>query len=112
METRNGGQLFKIGAVARLTGASVHTIRKWEERHAAVSPSRSPGGKRLYTEIDVSRLSLIKKLVDSGLSLHSIANKNLDELTAQWVKLAAVRDAGPGPESIRVAVMGQGLRQP
>ena len=36
---------LKIGAVARLTGLSVHTLRKWEDRYGAVEPRRN-GARR------------------------------------------------------------------
>ncbi len=103
------GQLFKIGAVASLTGASVHTIRKWEERYGAVEPERSAGGKRLYSENDVQRLALIKKLADRGMSLQSIAGSSLDELAARWQQIAAVEEIGTKGTSARVAVFGAGL---
>ena len=88
MEGTAERQLFKIGAVARLTGISVHTLRKWEERHGAVHPRRSEGGKRLYTDADVQRLVLIKKLADQGLSLQSIAACSFDELADRWDRLS------------------------
>ena len=102
-------QLFKIGAVARLTGISVHTLRKWEERHGVVRPRRSKGGKRLYTDTDVQRLVLIKKLADHGLSLHSIAACSLDELADRWARLtrAEIPQSATGPA--RIAVLGTGV---
>ena len=109
MERAEDRQLYKIGAVARLTGVSVHTLRNWEEHHGAVHPRRSQGGKRLYSEADVQRLALIKKLADQGLSLHDIAECSLDELADRWARLSgAVTPVAPsGPT--RAAVLGTGL---
>lgn len=109
MTTSEEQQLFKIGAVARLTGVSVHTLRKWEQRHAVVKPHRSHGGKRLYTEGDVQRLALVKKLVDLGLSLQSIAGCSLDELADRWARLAGAELPAAQTGPVRVAVLGAGL---
>ena len=77
---------LKIGAVARLTGISVHTLRKWEDRYAAVQPRRTEGGERVYTRPDLKRLALIKRLSDAGLSLREIATLTLEELETAWVE--------------------------
>lgn len=102
-------QLYKIGAVARLTGISAHTLRNWEERHGAVHPRRSQGGKRLYSEADVQRLSLIKKLADQGLSLDSIASCSHDELAERWGRISGQQTYAAPAEPVRVAVLGSGL---
>lgn len=73
---------LKIGAVARLTGLSVHTLRKWEERYHAVVPSRTRSGGRLYSSEDVRRLALIRRLTQAGLPLAEAAGKSLGELEA------------------------------
>ena len=109
MEEAAERQLFKIGAVARLTGVSVHTLRKWEARHGAVRPRRSEGGKRLYTDADVQRLVLIKKLVDNGLSLHSIADCSFDELADRWARLTRAELPPPAIGPTRIAVLGTGV---
>ena len=36
--------LYSIGAVARMTGVPVGTLRAWEERYGLVVASRSAGG--------------------------------------------------------------------
>ena len=109
MERAEDRQLYKIGAVARLTGVSVHTLRNWEELHGAVHPRRSQGGKRLYSEGDVQRLALIKKLADQGLSVREIAECSVDDLADRWARLSgavtSVTTSGP----TRAAVLGTGL---
>ncbi len=109
MEETAERQLFKIGAVARLTGISVHTLRKWEERHGAVHPRRSKGGKRLYTDADVQRLVLIKKLADHGLSLPSIATCSFDELADRWDRLSRAELPSAVSRHSRIAVLGTGV---
>jgi len=73
--------LYRIGALARLSGLSTHAIRVWERRYGAASPQRAPGGARLYTEIDLQRFQLIKRLLDRGYSTRAIANLDLAQLT-------------------------------
>ncbi len=106
---------LKIGAVARLTGISVHTLRKWEDRYAAVQPRRTEGGERVYTRPDLKRLALIKRLSDAGLSLREIATLTLEELETAWVE--AVQTQGTAlslsgasvPDTIRVVILGDVL---
>lgn len=43
------------------------------ERHGLVSPSRTPGGTRLYSAEDVTRLVRIGELLADGLNLAGIA---------------------------------------
>ena len=43
------------------------------ERHGLVSPARTPGGTRLYSAADVTRLIRIGELLDDGLNLAGIA---------------------------------------
>ena len=107
VSTKEAASRFKIGAVARLAGVSVHTIRKWEERYGAVSPQRSEGGGRVYTRDDVERLVLIKKLADSGHALRDLATLSLVDLTQAWrqvpgADIPAVDEEVP----IRTAILG------
>ena len=53
---------YGIGAVARLTGLSDHTIRVWERRYGAVVAARSASGRRVYVAEDVEKLRLLKLL--------------------------------------------------
>ncbi len=65
--------LYRIQAVARATGISEHALRVWERRYASLSSQRSPSGYRLYTDEDVSRIRLIKELLDQGHAIGEIA---------------------------------------
>ena len=66
--------LFDISTVARLTGLSTANIRIWEKRYEVVQPERSESGRRLYTEQDVSRLTLLKTLSDHGHPIRTTAS--------------------------------------
>jgi DNA-binding transcriptional MerR regulator len=88
---------LKIGAVAKMAGVSVHTLRKWEERYNAVEPARTEGGGRVYSNEDVERLILIKQLAGAGLGLRQIAHLPLAELTALHDKVSQPSDAQAVP---------------
>ena len=64
---------YPLRAVIRRTGLTADVIRAWERRYGAVSPSRSEGGQRLYSEHDVIRLSLLRKATAEGHSIGEIA---------------------------------------
>jgi len=74
------GGLYRIGTVASLTGVTTHAIRVWERRYQALSPARSAGGSRLYTDDDVQRLRLIKQLLFQGYTISQVANLDMQEL--------------------------------
>jgi CheY-like chemotaxis protein len=65
--SRDSRPIYGIGAVGRLLGITPSTIRTWEERYGAVSPQRSPGGRRLYSRDEVERLRFVKMKVDEGI---------------------------------------------
>lgn len=73
---------YRIGAVAKMTGVSVATLRVWQTRHRVVEPSMSEGGQRLYTDQEVKKLALIKGLNLAGHSMGSIASLSVDQLQA------------------------------
>ncbi|MEM7247572.1 MAG: MerR family transcriptional regulator [Acidobacteriota bacterium] len=66
--------------VTQRTGLSPHVLRVWERRHQVVSPIRTEGGHRLYSQEDVTRLSLLAELTRSGHRIGSLAALTLDQL--------------------------------
>ncbi len=100
---------YRIGAVSRLTGVPADTLRVWERRYQVVVPVRTGSGTRLYGAEDVGRLTLIKRLVERGDAISSVANLNL----AQLRERVSGTDL-PEPEQdlgrpCRVAVLGVAL---
>jgi len=63
---------YPIRAVSKLTGVSIDTLRAWERRYQAVTPTRDERG-RLYSESDVLRLRLLNQAVVSGHSIGRVA---------------------------------------
>jgi DNA-binding transcriptional MerR regulator/methylmalonyl-CoA mutase cobalamin-binding subunit len=71
-----------IRVVSQRTGLSTPVLRAWERRYQAVTPSRSEGGQRLYSDHDLRRLQLLATAVDGGRSIGLIADLGLTELEA------------------------------
>jgi MerR family transcriptional regulator, copper efflux regulator len=66
------GELVQIGQVADRTGLSLRTIRFYEENGLVVPTARSEGGFRLYSDSDVARLEVIKRMKPLGFSLEEM----------------------------------------
>ncbi|MDE3725321.1 MerR family transcriptional regulator [Nocardiopsis sp. N85] len=60
---------MQIGEVAERTGLSLRTIRYYGEVGLVEPSARSRGGFRLYTQEDVDRLNLIKRMKPLDFSL-------------------------------------------
>lgn len=73
---------YPLRAVIRRTGLSADVIRAWERRYRAVTPQRSGGGQRLYTEDDVTRLALLRRASADGHSIGEIARLDTGALEA------------------------------
>ena len=53
---------MQIGEVAERLGLSLRTIRYYDEMGLVTPSARTPGGFRLYTELDLYRLFVIKRM--------------------------------------------------
>jgi MerR family transcriptional regulator, light-induced transcriptional regulator len=71
-----------IGVVAFRTGLSRSLLRAWERRYGAVTPGRSDGGRRLYSDADLAKLRLLRGAVDAGRSIGDVAHLSVPELEA------------------------------
>lgn len=69
-----------IGVVSRRTGLKPDLIRAWERRYGAVAPGRSDTRRRFYSDADVARLQLLKRVLDTGRSIGQVANLSDEEL--------------------------------
>jgi MerR family transcriptional regulator, light-induced transcriptional regulator len=67
-------KVHPIGVVERQSGLSAHVIRKWEERYAVVEPLRTPNGRRLYSDADIHRISLLHRASETGRSIGQLVN--------------------------------------
>ena len=57
--------LIFISVAAKMLGMHPQTLRKYE-RLGLVQPTRTIGSMRLYSRDELSRIKLIKRLVDEG----------------------------------------------
>lgn len=79
------GEHMQIGEVAERTNLSLRTIRHYEDVGLVRPSARSKGGFRLYTEADVQRLLLIRRMKPLDFTLEEMADllRILDDLAAE-----------------------------
>lgn len=63
--------LYAISVAAELSGTAIQNLRVYERR-GLVTPERTDGGTRRYSEEDVERLVRIRELLDAGLNLAGV----------------------------------------
>ena len=73
-------QFISIGEIAQKLEMSQRTIRYYEEIGLLNSIKRIEGGRRVYTDVDLRRLKLIKRLKIMGMTL-----SEMQELEAMWI---------------------------
>jgi methanogenic corrinoid protein MtbC1 len=79
--------VHSIAVVAARSGLSRDVLRVWERRYRAVSPARSKGGQRRYSEADLHRFMLLAEATSLGRSISTIA-----ALTTQKLEQLVARD--------------------
>ena len=99
---------YGIGAVAKLTGLSDHTIRVWERRYDAVVAERAANGRRVYSPDDVEKLALLKSLTDQGLSIGQIAGEDVAVLRERVQSVAEIVQTTVA-DHVAVAALGEFL---
>ena len=65
--------VHKIGAISSLSGVPTPTLRMWEIRYATFTPHKTEGRHRLYTDDDVLKATLLKRLTEQGHAISNIA---------------------------------------
>jgi MerR family copper efflux transcriptional regulator len=63
------GVHMQIGQVATRTQLSIRTVRHYDDVGLVTPSARSAGGFRLYTEADVDRLLVIRRMKPLGFTL-------------------------------------------
>ncbi|OBF14313.1 MerR family transcriptional regulator [Mycobacterium sp. ACS4054] len=64
--------VYGISVAAELSGIPVQSLRLYE-RYGLLTPARSNGGTRRYSNDDLARLKRISELVDAGVNLAGVA---------------------------------------
>ncbi|MDD5462697.1 MAG: MerR family transcriptional regulator [Methylococcales bacterium] len=71
---------YLISTVSKRSGVKSDLVRAWERRYQAVTPTRTAGGHRVYTDQDIARLKLLNQATGNGHSISQIAQFSLDDL--------------------------------
>lgn len=87
--------VYAISVAADLAGTAAQNLRVYERR-GLLSPNRTPGGTRLYSAADVTRLRRIGELLAAGLNLAGVGmvldlETRVDDLHADNARLRAAR---------------------
>jgi DNA-binding transcriptional MerR regulator len=73
---------IRIGELSRRVGVSSELLRAWERRYGLLSPSRTQGGLRLYSEDDERRVVRMLEHLGAGVSAAEAARLTRRELEA------------------------------
>lgn len=72
-DTAGSDLTWGVGAVSRRLGVAASTLRTWERRYSVGPSHRTQGGHRRYTERDIDRVELVRRLVGRGVSAQDAA---------------------------------------
>jgi len=108
--------IFRSGAVARLAGMPVSTLRIWEQRYQVVGPGTAPSGHRLYSAADVERVTLLRRLTERGHTIGLIAGLDIEQvrklvLTQVTAEVQTNVELPPRRSPMKVVVVGQAMAQ-
>jgi DNA-binding transcriptional MerR regulator len=69
---------MQIGEVAARTELSLRSLRHWEEVGLLQPSGRTEGGFRLYTEADVEKILVIRRMKPLGFTLEQMSDAMRD----------------------------------
>lgn len=90
--------VYMISVAAELAGVHPQTLRVYEQK-GLVTPKRTEGNTRRYSQADIDRLSLISELTEEGINLAGVIrildlqgrlderNKEVDDLHSRVRRL-------------------------
>jgi MerR family transcriptional regulator/heat shock protein HspR len=101
---RSGLGVYSISVASELSGLGPQTLRLYETR-GLLTPARSDGGTRRYSDDDLDRLGRITELLVAGVNLAGIAqifdletrNSQLESANAQLMSDNAQLESGRRP---------------
>ena len=91
--------MYTIKRAAQLTGISLSTLRAWERRYGVVSPARSDGRYRLYSDADLRALGIMASLVNEGWSAREAAAETKERTSGSASTPTPEPPAGPAEPS-------------
>ncbi|MEU2930808.1 MerR family transcriptional regulator [Streptomyces sp. NPDC007251] len=71
MKSSGEHETLSIGALAERFGLATHVLRHWESM-GLLSPVRDGAGRRRYSPADLTRVAVILRAKEAGLSLDTI----------------------------------------
>ena len=86
---------LSAGEAARRIGVAATTIRTWDRRYGLGPSYREPGRHRRYSQHDLARLELMRRLTVDGVAPAEAAR--IAKATADPVGQASAETAGQGP---------------
>lgn len=95
--------LYRIGTVAQLTDISVERLRAWERRYG-LEPAHRAGKTRFYTRSQVDHLIKIRRLIDNGHPIGSLA-----ELSGEQLDARLETHESPHADPVRAGLIGPNL---
>jgi DNA-binding transcriptional MerR regulator/methylmalonyl-CoA mutase cobalamin-binding subunit len=101
-----------IGVVARRTGLKPDLIRAWERRYGAVEPGRTDTRRRFYSDADIERLLLLRRVVGTGRGIGQVAGLSNDELRALIDDEASREPARPASDLLPIPGVGDNVAEP
>ncbi|MGH8493613.1 MAG: MerR family transcriptional regulator [Moraxellaceae bacterium] len=72
--------MLPIQAVERETGVSKELLRMWERRYRFPTPARDHQGDRIYTQEQIGKLRLLRRLIDAGFRPGKIIGMSVVDL--------------------------------
>ena len=112
-QTKPALPTFRTGAVARMAGMPVATLRIWEQRYQAASPTTAASGHRLYVAADVERVVLLRRLTEQGHAIRLLAALETTQLHEMMRAPEVARPSNlpkaPRQTTLRAVVVGQAL---
>ena len=108
--------VYIISVAAELAGVHPQTLRIYE-RKGLITPYRTPGGTRRYSNADLERLTLIQELTNEGVNLEGVRrilnleseNERLRSQVTRLRRLLEESDARFSGGSVRRSVVRVGL---
>ena len=105
----NKMDVLSISQLAQFSGIKAHTIRIWEQRYQALTPDRTEGNTRTYTNLDLKRLLNIVSLMDTGHKISEISKKSDEELNS-LIKLIYEDDKSKDPHQFISQLIAAGMQ--
>lgn len=95
--------VYVISVAAELAGVHPQTLRIYERR-GLVTPGRTSGGNRRYSEADISRLKRVAELAAEGMNLEGIRHvmQLEDEIAQLRARVAQLQEQLTGRASTEV----------